>query len=522
MFASKFQAVSCLVQDWMCSLHMMYDVAIMREFAEKVRDRSIMGNAVAMHNAWFGDALFFIAHQLRFSSLVRTFATDIVSASDLWSLAGNLAGGAGHHDALERALKQLWRETAFCNLQDVWRAVRPGHNSNHWDPTFRAETEGIPPLVRRQLGLYAYGVASWDFDNVDLLNIGKTLARTDALEAISTEADQQRHVAMVKKDLLLLMPPLLSDYTVIHKIRTRLRCKCDVARLQGWFFGHAMSEDNSEHWTLLGEPTVAAFKEKYLGRDCCDLDCGFHLCGNGGLAARVDCGALLRIDVQAVSKLLADSMRARGVSPSHLNQGWRFHLPHGIYKFALRLKKQAAQRREEEDQRHEEVENVDQDEEEDRGEGNCKGEGVQEEDEGQDEEKDRDEEHEEGEEVQDGDEDDDEEKGQREEAKKREVAAPMAKKPRLNSLKLAGPASRGSNFVPHQLQWPDGTSPPAFPKGWSSMRIECKNCKRGCLGRSYKTLERDPLSCLQRPESASEARLRSRGLLRRGLRGVSA
>ena len=72
-FAHNFADVGAAIFDLCCSLEQMYDCLILTGCASPVRTQSVRNGAQVMHDAWFGDALFFVAHQLRFSARVETF-----------------------------------------------------------------------------------------------------------------------------------------------------------------------------------------------------------------------------------------------------------------------------------------------------------------------------------------------------------------------------------------------------------------------------------------------------------------
>ena len=73
-------------------------------------------------------------------------------------------------------LKDTWP-----HLETEWQRIRPTDDKSSWDPQFRADCEQVPGLVRRQLGLYCYGVASWDVGTMSWQAIGGALAEMRGL-----------------------------------------------------------------------------------------------------------------------------------------------------------------------------------------------------------------------------------------------------------------------------------------------------------------------------------------------------
>ena len=154
------------------------------------------------------------------------------------------------------------------------------------------ENEQIPSFVRRQLGLAAHGVGTWNYDNppdtatdeeyvaLPLIRIGKTMAKLKALPGM---IGQQLDDAMkcIKDTLRGLLPDLLSEYTAVHKIRGRAVCHDGWEQITGWCFGNTMSDSNAFVWGCLGEPSQARFKVMAHQPSSKDLEDGFLICTIG-------------------------------------------------------------------------------------------------------------------------------------------------------------------------------------------------------------------------------------------------
>jgi hypothetical protein len=308
-----------------------------------------------------------------------------------------------------------------------------------------------------------------------------------------------------------------------------------------------MSDGNKKLWNDLGQPSVLAFKAM-LGISGCDLDCGFHLCSIGCLVSHVDPCDLEKYDHANVLQRLHERLAGKGVKSGH---NYRYHMPRQIFEFAKELDPCACPDStgdcpQHDDEEGEETKHVvEQGEHTDMlaapsnlsgqvgdderilsfhtlselGEfGHLSqrfdrfGDGVKDAkcDTAEKEEEEEANVDEEGEEQGEGGEkqDTDESENEEEEVEEVDDRQPERKRRRLrhNSLlrrqNLTGPR--------HQLEWPDGTVPPHLPDGYKRSRVTCRLCTRSAVGKSWRTLERDDLSCLGRAEAPQQARMRSR------------
>ena len=323
----QFHTAGRVCKPWQCDLADMYDVRILEHFVTQAAQMCREHGAERVFDEWFGDALFFVAHQLRFSALVDTFLQQLSGDELLWTCARQVCDGQATDDALEVSLRNFL-ESLNGPLEVIWQKIRPSDNSATWDATFYEECIQIPGMVRRQLGMYAYGFTSWALDKISLKNLGAALALTQGIELLP-EKEQQDIAQRTYKALCRHLPDHLQTYTAVHKIRGRLMCKVDNTKLKGWFFGESMSSKNLAYWKALGKPSTQEFKE-LLGAECGDLDCGFLLCCVGQLIDQ-DVASLQRYDHASVMQRMEDHIRGKGV---RIGRAYWYHMPHQILKFA--------------------------------------------------------------------------------------------------------------------------------------------------------------------------------------------
>lgn len=302
-----FKMVATACQAWTSPLRHMYDVGIAIDF------QTFLKKHWQLADSWLQDALFFYAHQLRFSALVAVFQARLEDVG-LEEMLGEAQ--------LIDFLKNTWP-----HLQTEWLRIRPTSAECSWDPQFRAECKQVPPLVRRQLGLYAYGVASWSIEDISWRAVGGALVELRGVDAMN-EGDQYKAIKKAKEDLLGLQIPNWDYYQAIHKIRTWLCCNTDGTKLKGWFFGNKMSAGNKTLWKLLGSPSTDEFKTECLGWQCDDLECGLHLCGIGCLAAKMNPKDVDEVDVG----ILADFHKTVVVDAAATSRC--YHLPVQIFEWA--------------------------------------------------------------------------------------------------------------------------------------------------------------------------------------------
>jgi hypothetical protein len=222
---------------------------------------------------------------LRFTALTKAFLQSLLSTEWLWRLAADFSEVSA--EELEERLQPFLQQTIHEVVKPIWTEIRkPGALGNE---AFQVENEQIPNFVRRQLGLNAYGAASWDFQALPLVKIGKTMSRIKTLTDMDGQT-QTQVAAEIRQSLLGLLPPKLLEYTADHKFRTRAVCHDGCERIRGWTYGNIMSESNKFVWGCLGEPTIESFKVLAARPDSMDLEGGFLLCTIGKLVTSV--GAL--------------------------------------------------------------------------------------------------------------------------------------------------------------------------------------------------------------------------------------
>jgi hypothetical protein len=69
MFKTEFEEIAGLAAPIIPSLDKMYDVASLQEFSVSIAEHCHQTGCSEKHDAWRGDALWFVAHQLRFTDL---------------------------------------------------------------------------------------------------------------------------------------------------------------------------------------------------------------------------------------------------------------------------------------------------------------------------------------------------------------------------------------------------------------------------------------------------------------------
>lgn len=253
-----------------------------------------------------------------------------------------------------------------------------------------------------------------------------------------------------------------------------------------------MSTSNLKTWKALGRPNTQEFKDR-LGLQCGDLDCGFMLCCLGPFIG-TDLRSLEKYNHDDVLQRLEKHLHTKGVIAS---RHYRYHMPHQILEFAdSHLEEWAPEQPQPLPPPPVPVPVATPDS---RARGRGRGwvrrraasvpapaapadgrappekavQDVQEEEEN--------------------------------------VSKPAKKRLRRNSFKHWQNTCVQSTpgRVSHQLVWPDGSAPPCLPKGFKSIRVTCKVCTRSVIGKSWRTLERDPIGCLGRPEKPLHAQMRS-------------
>jgi hypothetical protein len=195
----RFAFAAKVCMPWLCKLEDMWDVRIMQTFTAEVNIICHKYNAHRVFNEWFGDAIFFVGHQLSFSALVDVLSQHLSRAKDLWTRARAVSVNKGSNIALQSCFC-MFLESLRAPLEAKWQQIRPSVDSSTWDPTFFEECKQLPFVVRRQLGMYAYGMFSWNFQKISFVGIGAALAQTAGIEHFSEE-DQ---AAIARNALLAL------------------------------------------------------------------------------------------------------------------------------------------------------------------------------------------------------------------------------------------------------------------------------------------------------------------------------
>jgi hypothetical protein len=299
-FVKAFAVVGTVIhQRWTCSLGHMGDVQMTDQAYQVIKEHYMSLRSQHWIPHWLLGALFFVLHQMRFSTLMLGFAHDCTREPSFWE--------EQTEPQLEQALSRKMRSIVDAVMQ-TWTVMRSCK-----DPAYIVERDLIPSRCLSWTGGYERGPRNWPYESFPYKSIGSLMCKM--LTQCASDVDgkkfdrlrSQLHDAQpYLADLESEEPKKLGDYFLTHKARTWMDAEGVGHKVTGWSGGVSMSATNTKMHQSLGAPSPQQFAS-LLGASFTPVEAGFHLCSIGEVvrAYLQDKQGNLR-DATAVENLVRD------------------------------------------------------------------------------------------------------------------------------------------------------------------------------------------------------------------------